>query len=283
VTLSCHSAVPLPQLSGSITLSGTSPISISTYSKRNSRQHSKTVIRVVPHRSPLLSDIHCLHSPKVISPILSSQTQPSITSRWALSDKPNMLKSLTPRAVLLSSYGGNVSQAGSPLARLTSDVHACALSARISCHALAHSQNHAIPYASHQRQHVPNIKKAKQMHVRSLTSGANIHESEDGQLKIHDETQTGKESLNAPVQCSIRVKSLMHRGEWHTVPALKTVHTDRFRKRRAVYVGLERSEPDAEEMAAEWPEVCVTQRQTEIEEESAQPGGEQKEVTRRGV
>ena len=139
-----------------------------------------------------------------------------------------------------------------------------------------------MPFTSDQRQlqHVPIAKGPNQMHVRSLTSGANTHKSEDEQLKIRYVTPTNENSPSAPVQCNICVKSLVHRGEWHTVPALKFVHTDKFQKRRSVYLRLNQSEPNEAEQAAEWPEVCVMQRNTEIQIESAQPDSEQKEVTR---
>lgn len=104
--------------------------------------------------------------------------------------------------------------------------------------------------------------------------------STNGRTRFHFVTQAGRKPSSDRVQCSIRVQDLVKQGEWQTFLALKFVHTDRFQKRRVVYLAMDKPEPDAADEEAQWPdESFVTkQRTTEIQLLSAQPVGEQEPI-----
>jgi len=117
-------------------------------------------------------------------------------------------------------------------------------------------------------------------HTPSLITGAHSHDSSHGQPNIRFVTALRDKFPSTRVQCSVRVQGLVKRGEWLTFLALKFVHTDKFWKRRVVYLAVDKPEPDAIDELAQWPEKSFLekQRNTEIQVLSSQSVGEKEPI-----
>ena len=196
-----------------------------------------------------------------------------------------MISSLVAKCNLLNSCYRHVSQATSIISGLTSgEAHTWTLPAVLSSTSFAYFRGHS--FASL----VPRLpapftnKHGLKNRVRFLMTDTHSHGIFDGQRNIRFVTPTQDKSPSTRIQCAIRVQGLVERREWLTFLALKFVDTDKFQKRRIVYVAVDQPEPDAGDELAQWPKesFLFKQRNTAIQVLSAQPDadGAQNHVTR---
>jgi len=196
-----------------------------------------------------------------------------------------ILKSVTSREQLVNSCYRHVSQATSIISRLTfREARTSILPAFLLSRTFAHYRGCAIasfvsrPLAPSTNRHAPH-KCVRFLMTETPPSG-----SSHRQLNIRFVIPTKDTSPSTRVQCSVRVPGLMKRGEWHTFFALKFMDTDKFQRRRIVYLAVDQPEPDEGDELAQWPEesFLIKQRNTEIQVLSAQPDadGEEKRVLR---